>query len=82
MRRALSALRREAGEADDGWGDLITEHGDLVEGLEVSINRVDVPDEGTFYRLQAGELADLTAANALCDLLGARGAYCEPVVAQ
>jgi TPR repeat protein len=76
------ASYREVDEADDGWGDLVTQHGDLVEGLEVSINRVDVPDEGTFYRLQAGELADITAANALCDQLGARGAYCEPVVAQ
>ena len=60
----------------------MSQHGDLMNGLQLAINRVDVPDKGTFFRVQAGELADLSAATALCDQLSARGAYCRPVIAQ
>ena len=76
------ASYRDVSEADTGWGELMSQHGDLMNGLHLAINRVDVPDKGTFFRVQAGELADLSAATALCDQLSARGAYCRPVIAQ
>jgi len=73
------ASYRSAQEADSGWGRLLTEHGDLINGYDLAINRVDVPNKGTFFRVQAQGLPDFPAAEALCAKFTTRGAYCKPL---
>ena len=73
------ASYRSAQEADGGWGRLLTKHGDLINGFDLAISRVEVPNKGTFFRVQAGALPDLAAAQALCDRFTARGVYCKPL---
>ena len=72
----LGALRsREAALAE--WERLEAPHGDLLEGLQPSVERVDLgPGRGVFYRLRVGPLADEAAANQLCAQLRARRVRC------
>jgi TPR repeat protein len=70
------ASYRKIEDADTGMGSLLADHGDLLKGLPVEISRVEIPDKGTFFRVQAGPLPSLDAAKALCATLTARKAYC------
>lgn len=70
------ASYRSAQEADNGWSQLMTRHGDLIEGYDLAISRVDVPNKGTFFRVHARGLPDRPTADALCDKITKRGAYC------
>lgn len=73
------ASYRKIADADAGWGALMVDHSDLLGDLEIQINRVNIPDKGVFYRLQAGPLVSMTAATQLCRQLEARETYCNPV---
>jgi cell division protein FtsN len=73
------ASYRKAEGADRGLGELMQRHGDLMEGLELSINRVEIEGKGTFFRVQAGPFASPEAAAALCEKLSVRAAYCRPM---
>jgi TPR repeat protein len=75
------ASYREVEDADRGWSELMERHGDLMEGLELSINRIEIEGKGTFLRVQAGPFASPEAAAELCEKLSARGTYCRPMPA-
>jgi cell division septation protein DedD len=72
----LGALRsREAALRE--WQRLEGPHGDLLEGLQPRVERIDLgPGRGVFYRLRAGPLASEAAASQLCEQLRARQVGC------
>ena len=54
---------------------------DVLAGLEPRIARIDLGDDkGVFFQLSAGPLADMAAAEALCDTLVRRRLYCAPMI--
>jgi len=65
----------EAAEA--GWKKIFAQESQLLSGLSPTISKVELEDSGgTFYRLQAGLLADHDAAAALCQALTAQNLDC------
>ena len=70
------ASYRKVEDADRGLDELIQRHGDLMDGLELSITRVEIEGKGTFFRVHAGPFASPEAAAALCDRLSLGAAYC------
>ena len=67
----LASVRDQTG-AEQEWGRLQTRHPDLLGPLALLIQRADL-DAGTFYRIQAGPLANGDAARKLCaDLVAAK----------
>ena len=65
----------EAAEA--GWKKIFAQESQLLSGLSPTISKVELEDAGgTFYRLQAGLLADHDAAAALCQALTAQNLDC------
>ena len=73
----MAALRdRAAVEAE--WGRLQNKHADLLGGLSLAVQTVEVTGKGTFYRLQAGPLPNRATAEDLCGLLQAQGTDCLP----
>ena len=65
----------EAAEA--GWEKIFAQESELLSGLSPTISKVELEDAGgTFYRLQAGLLADHDAAAALCQALTAQNLDC------
>ena len=66
----LAALRSEA-EVQTDWARRQAQHRDMLGGLTLQIQKVEVTGKGTFYRMQAGPLADKAAADALCAKLKA-----------
>ncbi|NKB48602.1 MAG: hypothetical protein GKS02_04460 [Alphaproteobacteria bacterium] len=70
----LIALRRQEQTAAV-WSKLQQANQDLLDGLELHVQLAEL-SEGTFYRVQAGPLADRTAATSLCDTLKTRSQDC------
>jgi cell division septation protein DedD len=60
--------------AEEEWRRLNRLHGDLLSGLELHVETVDV-DGRDYHRIQAGPV-DPQAARALCDAIRERGADC------
>lgn len=59
------------------WAELRRQHGDLLGKLRLIVTRADLgPTKGVYYRMQAGPLADSTAALALCALIKRRKMGC------
>lgn len=75
------ASYRKVEDADRGWAQMLEGHGDMLQGLELSIRRVDIPERGTFFRIHAGPLADRDSAVALCNRINSLGSYCQPLAA-
>jgi hypothetical protein len=75
------ASYRRVEDADRGWAEMLEGHGDLLQGLELSIRRVEIPERGTFFRIHAGPVAERADALALCNRLNSRGTYCQPLPA-
>ncbi|MPY70212.1 MAG: hypothetical protein GEU92_08995 [Alphaproteobacteria bacterium] len=71
----LASLRSEDA-AKRAWTRLRSQHKDLFDGLSPAYVRADVPGKGTFYRVQAGPLADAEAARTLCDRIKSRKLGC------
>lgn len=67
----LGAVKSEAAAAAE-WGKLQKAHPELA-ALSMSIAKVDIPNKGTYYRIQAGPTAD---AAAVCGAVKARGQDC------
>jgi len=77
-RLQLAALKdRET--AEGLWRRLSGEASDLVSDIEHRIERADLGDRGTFYRLQIGPFASREAAAQRCQALEAAGYGCFPV---
>ena len=75
--RVRLAAYRSLGNSRKGWDILRKANPDLFQDLEPSLHRIDLgPKKGIFYRLEAGPLADRTAAGALCTALKARKFDC------
>jgi hypothetical protein len=71
----LAAGKSEASVQKE-WAALQKAHPDLLGSLSLHIERVDKGASGIFYRLQAGPLADKTAAKELCASLKQKGQDC------
>lgn len=67
----LGAYRQIDGASVD-WKKIQKKHPDLLGGLTMKTEKVDVPGKGTFYRLQAGKVSD-AAAKEICAKLKSSG---------
>ncbi len=75
FRIQLAALR-SSDEATQTWDRLKRAHPGVLGGLKASVVRIDLGDKGTFYRLQAGPLADRAAAADACTKLASERSAC------
>jgi hypothetical protein len=75
VRIQLASLR-SAEAARDEWARLKREQPDLLGKLSAVAVRADLGDKGTYYRIQAGPLADGAAAERLCGELRQRKLGC------
>ena len=71
----LAALRSEQ-EARSAWDRFKKANPDLLGRLAVAVRMADLGARGTYYRVQAGPLADGGAAQELCDKLKGRNQGC------
>lgn len=71
----LASLKTQAA-AQSTWAQLQKKYADILGDLTPSYERVDIPNKGTFVRLQAGPLKDRAAAQALCQQLAAKNQGC------
>ena len=62
----------EANAAEAEWRRLANAYGDVLGGLQHYVERVELPDKGTRFRIQAGGFSDRATASAVCDRLRAR----------
>ncbi len=75
------ALSRTPESARRSWEDLQQANSLSLDGLIPRVSRVDLGDgKGVFFQLSAGPLANMAAAEALCDELLSRDFYCAPLV--
>lgn len=58
------------------WARFVKQHADLFGDMKPTVAKVDIKGKGTFYRLQAGPLADGRAARALCKQIKKRKIGC------
>ncbi|WP_158091233.1 SPOR domain-containing protein [Thalassospira mesophila] len=75
FRIQLASLRDET-QASVAWKKIASENKDLVGNLKMFVQRVDLGDKGVFYRLQAGPLDGLAAADKICSELKQRNVGC------
>ena len=71
----LVAMRTEAA-AENAWQDLSAKHPMLLEGLNKEIQRADLGQQGTYYRLRVGAFEERAQAANLCTSMQARGQAC------
>ncbi|MDP2697974.1 SPOR domain-containing protein [Thalassospira sp.] len=71
----LASVKEEAGATSE-WKRISSKNSDVLGNLQMSVQRTDLGDKGIFYRLQAGPLADATAAEKLCATLKERNVGC------
>lgn len=71
----LGSLRSPEAARDE-WQRLKRNNADLLGKLTAVAVRAEVPDKGTYYRVEAGPLADAAAASRLCGELRKRNLGC------
>lgn len=71
----LMALREEAG-AKNAWAALQKKHPSILGGQALDIERADLGDKGTFYRVRAAGYATKAAAQSACTSLKSAGQDC------
>ncbi len=71
----IASYRSEA-SALKGWEEVIGKNKALLAGMQPIVRRVDLADQGTFYRLMAGSYASLGDAEAACIKLKEAGQFC------
>jgi cell division septation protein DedD len=71
----LAALRTNE-DAGREWEKMKRAHPDLLGALALNVVRADLGDRGTFYRIQAGPLADESTAKDLCRRLSEKKVGC------
>jgi cell division septation protein DedD len=74
-RLQLGALRSEEAARQE-WVKLKKAHGDLLGALNAAWPRADLGERGTYYRIQAGPIGDVAAAEHLCGELKRRNVGC------
>ena len=70
------ASYRQKESAQGGWKQLRSAHRDVLDGLEFSLQEVELAERGTFYRLKAGPLTSAEEARRICDTLTTRQVFC------
>lgn len=70
----LAAVRSQDAAAAE-WAKLQKANPELGP-LQLNVVQVELPDKGTFYRVQAGPLSDQGSADQLCGALKARSQGC------
>lgn len=75
IRVQLGSLRSPEAARDE-WQRLKRVNSDLLGRLTAVAVRAEVPDKGTYYRVEAGPLGDADAASRLCDELKKRNLGC------
>lgn len=71
----IGAYKSET-EAMNAWKIYQSKHAALLNGFGPDVQRADLGDKGTWYRLRIASFADKDAASALCDRLKAQNANC------
>ena len=71
----VASLRSES-EAKTEWQRLKDTHGALLAELPLKLQKTDLPDKGTYYRLRSGPFADVGTPKQLCDALKTRDQAC------
>jgi hypothetical protein len=71
----VASLRSES-EAKTEWQRLKGTHVALLADLPLKLQKTDLPDKGTYYRLRSGPFADAGTPNQLCQVLKARDQAC------
>lgn len=71
----LFALKDEAA-ARSSWGKLTKKHGDVLSGHALDIEKADLGDKGTWYRVRAAGFTTKAAAASACTKLKASGQDC------
>ena len=71
----IASYRSEA-SAVKGWEEVIGKNRALLTGVQPIVRRVDLGEQGTFYRLMAGSYASLADAEAACIKLKEAGQFC------
>ena len=74
-RLQLGALKTEEA-AKTEWLKLHRQNSDLLGKLSLSVSRVDLGAKGTYYRIQAGPIADEARAAQDCAALKSRKIAC------
>ncbi|GGF13671.1 hypothetical protein GCM10011611_19250 [Aliidongia dinghuensis] len=75
LRVQIAATKDEA-SARTEFARLQKAHPDLLGNLSATVVKADLGDKGTFYRIQAGPLADRAQADKLCGQLKPLGIGC------
>jgi cell division protein FtsN len=68
----IGAFKSQA-EADAAWKTYKTRHAALLSGYGPDVQKADLGEKGTWYRLRIAGFADRDVASALCDRLKADG---------
>ena len=71
----IASYRSEA-SALKGWEEVISKNKALLTGVQPIVRRVDLGDQGTFYRLMAGSYGSMGEAEAACIKLKESGQFC------
>jgi Flp pilus assembly protein TadD len=71
----VASLRSES-EAKTEWQRLKDTHAALLADLPLKLQKTDLPDQGTYYRLRSGPFADAGTPKQLCRVLKSRNQAC------
>jgi cell division septation protein DedD len=71
----IGAYKSQA-DADTAWKTYRAKHAALLSGYADDVQRADLGEKGTWYRLRIGGLSDREVATALCERLKADGGAC------
>lgn len=75
VRLQLGSVRSES-EARGAWARLKHQNGDLLGNLSGTAIRADLGDKGIYYQIEAGPVADPSAADRICGMLRQRHLAC------
>jgi cell division protein FtsN len=71
----IGAYKSQA-DADTAWKTYKAKHAALLAGYSSDVQRADLGDKGTWYRLRIAGFSDKDVASALCDRLKADNGGC------
>jgi hypothetical protein len=71
----VGAFKSDA-EARAAWTTYQSKHAALLNGFGPDVQKVDLGEKGTWYRLRIASFSDKDAATALCDRLKSQGGNC------
>lgn len=63
----LASIKEEAAAAGH-WDKLKKQHGAIISGMAYRVVKADIPGKGTYYRIQAGPIAESTAKDTCATL--------------